>query len=291
MDSRFKLICVLRLTGVETHILIRHDNFLRTFDPIIYETLIKHAEKTGIKIHRKTNVTKVESSTPVEQADTTKPVPMTVHTDKGEKLEVDCLLWAIGRDPDSDTLNLKSVPRVELDKKGYIQVDKYQNTGYDHIYAIGDVQGKAPLTPVAIAAGRRLANRLFGGEQGKKLGDYLDYDNSPSVVFSHPTCGSVGMTEPEAREKYGDKVKVYSSEFTAMYFSVFEHQEEKEPTAYKLICVGEEERVVGIHMIGLGSDEITQGFAVAVKMGATKKDFDDTVAIHPTSSEELVTMR
>jgi len=287
-----ELAGIFHTLGVETHILIRHDNFLRPFDPIIYETLIKHMEHTGIHVHRKTNVTKVESSTPVDKVDHTKPFPMTVHTDQNDKLDVECLLWAIGRTPETDKLGLENVPEIKLDDKGQIIVDEYEETAYKHIFAIGDVQGKAPLTPVAIAAGRRLANRLFGGEEGKKLGIKLDYDNIPSVIFSHPTCGSVGLTEPEARKKFGDaNIKVYKSNFTAMYFSVFSKQEDKEPTAMKMICTGEDEKVVGIHMIGQGSDEMTQGFAVAVKMGARKRDFDDTVAIHPTSAEELVTMR
>ena len=231
---------------------------------------MKHMEHTGIKIHKKTNVTKVDSATPISKVDHAKPFPMTIHTDQNEKLAVDTLLWAIGRDPETDTLGLDKVPNIKTDDLGNIEVNEYQDTGYNHISAIGDVQGKAPLTPVAIAAGRRLANRLFGGEAGKKLGTKLDYHNIPSVVFScvsvvfinelqklinsnrrHPTCGSVGLTELEAREKYGDKeIKIYKSNFTAMYFSVFSKQEDKEPTAYKLICAGPEEKVVGLHIIG-----------------------------------------
>lgn len=179
-----ELAGIFHTLGAETHLLIRHDNFLRTFDPIIYETLIKHMEHTGIHVHRKTNVTKVESSVPIEQFDHTQPTPITVHTDKNDKLDVECLLWAIGRTPETDTLGLEHVPNIKLDKKGDIEVDEYQNTAYEHISAIGDVQGKAPLTPVAIAAGRRLSNRLFGGEKGAKMGTKLDYDNIPSVIFS-----------------------------------------------------------------------------------------------------------
>lgn len=179
-----ELAGVFHTLGAETHILIRHDHFLRPFDPIIYETLMKHMEHTGIHIHRKTNVTKVESSTPIEQFDHTMPTAMTVHTDTGEKIDAECLLWAIGRTPETDKLALENVPDIRLDKKGDIEVDEYQNTGYEHISAIGDVQGKEPLTPVAIAAGRRLSNRLFGGEAGKKLGTKLDYENVPSVIFS-----------------------------------------------------------------------------------------------------------
>jgi len=177
---------------------------------------------------------------------------------------------------------------VKLDKKGDVVVDEYQNTNVKGITSIGDVQGKALLTPVAIAAGRRLSNRLFGPEKYKN--DKLDYTNIPTVVFSHPTIGTVGLTEPEAREKYGDAVKIYKSSFRALYFSMID-EEHKEPTVYKLVCIGPEEKVVGVHIIGQGSDEVMQGFGVAVKMGATKADLDNTVAIHPTSAEELVTLR
>jgi glutathione reductase (NADPH) len=130
-----------------------------------------------------------------------------------------------------------------------------------------------------------LSNRLFGGEQYKD--DKLDYDNIPTVVFSHPTAGTCGLTEPQAKEKYGD-IKVYQAKFVNMYFGLLDH---KEPTAYKIICAGPDEKVVGLHLLGRGSDEILQGFGVAIRMGATKKDFDNCVAIHPTAAEELVTMR
>ncbi|CAD6984963.1 unnamed protein product, partial [Tilletia controversa] len=211
--------------------------------------------------------------------------PLTIHTDNGEPFEVDCLLWAIGRRPNTDNLGLDAAG-IETDKGGNIVVDKFQNTNVDSVQALGDVAGKALLTPVSIAAGRRLSNRLYGPEnlRGK---DFLSYDNIPTVIFSHPTAGTVGLTEAEAREQHGDdQVKIYRTRFTSMYFGMLEH---KQPTAYKLVCVGAEEKVVGVHIVGLGSDEIMQGVAIAVKMGATKADFDNTVAIHPTSAEELVT--
>lgn len=151
---------------------------------------------------------------------------------------------------------------------------------------------------VAIAAGRRLSERLFNGKHDL----FLDYTNVPTVVFAHPPVGTVGLTESQARklhEKDGEKVRVYTSKFTNLFHALTER---KTKTAYKLVCVGESERVVGIHLVGMGSDEMLQGFSVALKMGATKKDFgklhetsnqlqlDETVAIHPTASEELVTM-
>ena len=152
------------------------------------------------------------------------------------------------------------------------------------MFALGDVTGRAALTPVAIAAGRRLADRLYGGKEGR----HLEYELIPTVIFSHPTIGTVGLTEDEARARYGDDIKIYTSSFIGMYYAL---GEDKQRTVMKLITAGEDERVVGCHVIGEGADEMMQGFAVAMRMGATKKDFDDTVAIHPTSAEELVTMR
>ncbi|KAI0345084.1 glutathione reductase [Trametopsis cervina] len=274
-----ELAGVLNTLGSETHLIIRQDNFLRTFDPDIYQALGKWAPHTGIKVHSKSNVTKVEGA---------KGQTLTVYTDKGEKLEVDTLIWAIGRHANTENLGVEELG-VKLDKKGDIVTDEWQQSNVPGIYAIGDVQGRALLTPVAIAAGRRMANRLFGPEKYKN--DKLSYEDIPTVVFSHPPIGTVGLTEPEAREKYGDdNIKIYKSSFRALYFSMVP-EEEKEPSVYKLIVAGPEEKVVGIHIIGLGSDEVIQGFAVALKMGATKEDLDNTVAIHPTSGEELVTLR
>ncbi|PWN51711.1 putative GLR1-glutathione reductase [Violaceomyces palustris] len=271
-----ELAGVFNTLGSETHLLIRHNTFLRTFDSIISETLQDYMGKTGLKVHQKTNITRVEGE---------KGGPLTIHTDNGEPFEVDCLLWAIGRRPNTDNLGLESVG-VETDKGGNIVVDKYQVSSVPSILAIGDVQGKALLTPVAIAAGRRTSNRLYGPEKFKD--DFLDYSQIPTVIFSHPTSGTVGLSDVEAKEKYGaENVRVYRSRFTGMFYGMLEH---KAPSAFKLVCVGEEEKVVGFHIVGQGSDEMLQGFAVALKMGATKKDFDDTIAIHPTSAEEAVTL-
>lgn len=144
---------------------------------------------------------------------------------------------------------------------------------------------------MAIAAGRQLGSRLFGPSEFKSA--KLSYENIPSVVFSHPEVGTTGLTEPQARERYGDdNIKVYQTKFTAMFYDVIPAEEKpKNPTQMKLICAGPEEKVVGLHILGLGVGEMLQGFGVAVKMGATKKDFDSCVAIHPTSAEELVTLR
>ncbi|CAL1288158.1 unnamed protein product [Larinioides sclopetarius] len=180
---------------------------------------------------------------------------------------------------------LRNCRGVELDETGHIKVDVYQNTSQKGIYALGDVCGKWLLTPVAIAAGRKLAVRLFGDDPNA----LLDYSNIPSVIFSHPPAGTIGLTEDEAIKKYGkESVKIYTSIFTPMYYAI---TEEKVKCHMKLICCGPEEKVVGLHMVGPSCDEILQGFSVAIKMGATKKDLDACVAIHPTSAEELVTMR
>ena len=267
--------------GSETHLFIRHDKFLRTFDPMIQDKIIEEYERQGIIIHRNSSQSKVEK--------TTKGIKL-YYSDSETKegsLDLDCLLWAIGRNPEVEDLGLDKAG-VKQNQRGQIVADEYQNTNIDNIYSLGDVCGKVELTPVAIAAGRQLANRLFGGPDYKNA--KLDYTNIPSVVFAHPEVGSIGMTEPEARERFGDKVKVYKTSFTAMYYAMMD-PDEKGPTAYKLIVVGPEEKVVGLHILGAGSSEMLQGFGVAVKMGATKKDFDSCVAIHPTSAEELVTLK
>ncbi|KAL8746723.1 MAG: hypothetical protein Q9190_001281 [Brigantiaea leucoxantha] len=274
--------------GSETHLFIRHGTFLRNFDPMIQETITREYERQGIHIHRHSSQSKIEKQKSGQGA---REGWMTLHykDDQSEgSLDIDCLLWAIGRDPEVSDLGLEKAG-VKQNSRGQILADEYQNTNISNIFSLGDVCGKVELTPVAIAAGRRLANRLFGGPQHKD--SKLDYDNIPSVVFAHPEVGSIGLSEPEARERYGDRdVKVYKTSFTAMYYAMME-PEEKGPTSYKLVCVGEEEKVVGLHILGQGSSEMLQGFGVAVKMGARKRDFDACVAIHPTSAEELVTLK
>ena len=195
----------------------------------------------------------------------------------------DQVVWAVGRAPHTEDLELEAAG-VEHDGYGFVRVDDFQKTNVDHIFALGDVTGRDALTPVAIAAGRRLADRLYGGMDGR----HLDYRCIPTVVFSHPPIGTVGLTENEARAEYGDDVKVYQSRFAPMHYAFSDH---KTMTTMKLVTTGSDERIVGCHLIGDSADEMLQGFAVAIRMGATKKDFDDTVAIHPTSAEELVTMR
>lgn len=271
---------MFKALGTETHLFIRHENFLRTFDPMVQEKLLAEYERQGIIIHKNSSQSKVE-----DLGNGLKKLHYKDQNGEGA-IDVDELIWAIGRAPETEGLGLEQIG-IKTDKRGHIEVDKYQNTNIPNVFALGDVSNSGmELTPVAIAAGRRLSERIFGG----KAESFLDYDNIPSVVFAHPEVGTVGLTEPQAREKYGDSVKIYTSSFTAMYYAMME-QEAKGPTSYKLICEGPNERVVGLHILGLGSGEILQGFGVAIKMGATKADFDSCVAIHPTSSEELVTMR
>jgi glutathione reductase (NADPH) len=270
--------------GTETHLFIRQKTFLRTFDPIIQEGVTDEYERLGIHVHKESSEQKIE-----KDPDTGK---LAIHykDSKGEgKLEdVDHLIWAIGRTPATKDIGLEKVG-VKLDEKGHIVADDYQKTSVDNIFALGDVCGKIELTPVAIAAGRRLAERLFGGEKFSTA--HIEYNNIPSVVFAHPEVGSIGLTEPQAVEKYGkENLTIYKTSFTALYYALLE-PEEKGPTKYKLICAGPEQKVVGLHIMGLGSGEMLQGFGVAIKMGATKQDFDKCVAIHPTSAEELVTLR
>jgi len=210
---------------------------------------------------------------------------LTLHLENGNTQNVDQLIWAIGRHPATDAINLASTG-VETNDRGYIKVDEFQATNVPGIYCVGDImEGGIELTPVAVKAGRQLSERLFNGKANAKM----DYNLVPTVVFSHPPIGTIGLTTQEAEEKYGkDNVKVYTSGFTAMYTAVTKH---RQPCKMKLVCAGEEETVVGLHGIGFTVDEMIQGFGVAMKMGATKADFDSVVAIHPTGSEEFVTMR
>ena len=238
------------------------------------EQLMQAMEKDGIDVETRVIPSSLEKSA----------AGLVLHADDGRSFgPADAVLWAIGRAPNVEGLALNSAG-VASDEQGFIPTDKMQQTNVEHIFALGDVTGRAALTPVAIAAGRRLADRLYGGMEGR----HLDYELIPTVIFSHPPIGTVGITEEQARARYGDAVKVYSSAFTPMYYALGEN---KQRTVMKLITTGDDERIVGCHVIGDGADELLQGFAVAIRMGASKADFDDTVAIHPTNAEELVTMR
>jgi glutathione reductase (NADPH) len=271
-----ELAGVFYALGSETHLLVRKEKPLRSFDEMLSDTLVEQMAKHGPTLHTNSTPARIE-----KLADGR----LVVHLTNGESLApVDCLVWAIGRDPATDNINIESTG-IELDKRGFIPTDKFQNTNVEGIYAVGDNTGRAQLTPVAVAAGRRLCERLFNN----KPNEHLDYSGIATVVFSHPVIGTVGLSEAEAIAEYGqENITVYNSQFTALYQAITEDY--RDPTRMKLICAGKEEKVIGLHSIGFGSDELLQGFAVAMKMGATKADFDNTIAIHPTSAEEFVTL-
>lgn len=260
--------------GSETQVVVRKDGVLRSFDKMLSAELTDAMRNSGITLDTGVIPELLQES----------DNGIVLHAKDGRSFgPVDTVVWAIGRSPNTGTLDAANAG-VHMDESGFIPTDEYQRTNVDTIFALGDVTGREALTPVAIAAGRRLADRLYGGMEGR----HLEYRLIPTVIFSHPTIGTVGMTEDEAHAEFGDDVKVYTSGFTGMYYAL---GDDKQRSVMKLITTGDEERVVGCHVIGDGADEMLQGFAVAMRMGATKADFDDTVAIHPTSSEELVTMR
>ena len=268
-----ELAGVLRALGSEVTVVALEARVLETFDDMISEVLMDEMRKQGIKLRlcfQVAGLAKTDQGIALDASD-------------GERLEgFDSVIWAVGRAPNTRDLDLDKTG-VDTRANGLIPADSYQNTNISGIYAIGDITGRAPLTPVAIAAGRRLAARLFDGQPHSRV----DYENIPSVVFSHPPVGTVGMTERQAREQ-SEKVTIYKTDFTPMRHALSAHGV---TTAMKLVCLGEDQPVAGIHLIGDNVDEMLQGFAVAVKMGATKADFDNTIAIHPISAEELVTMK
>ena len=266
---------VLNALGSDTHLFVRKDCPLRTFDKDIIDVLVDEMAKSGPTLHTHANATEV-----VKNADDS----LTINFDNGETVTVDCLIWAIGRAANTSGFGLEKTG-VELTERGNIYSDAFENTSVPGIYALGDVTGKLDLTPVAVKAGRQLSERLFNNKADAKL----DYTDVATVVFSHPVIGSVGLTEEKSIAKYGsENIKVYKSSFTPMYTALGDN---RQPSTMKLVTLGENEKIIGLHGIGYGVDEMIQGFSVAIKMGATKADFDNTVAIHPTGSEEFVTMR
>ena len=266
---------VLNALGSDTHLFVRKDRPLRTFDKDIVDVLVDEMAKSGPTLHTHANATEV-----VKNADDS----LTINFDNGETITVDCLIWAIGRAANTSGFGLEKTG-VKLTEKGTIYSDEFENTSVPGIYALGDVTGKLDLTPVAVKAGRQLSERLFNNQADAKL----DYTDVATVVFSHPVIGAVGLTEEKAIAKYGpENIKVYKSSFTPMYTALGDN---RQPSTMKLVTLGDDEKITGLHGIGYGVDEMIQGFSVAIKMGATKADFDNTVAIHPTGSEEFVTMR
>ncbi|SKB81195.1 glutathione-disulfide reductase [Luteibacter sp. 22Crub2.1] len=267
-----ELAGVLRALGSEVDLFVR-GRLMSGFDEEISYQLGEEMQKHGIGIHYTCQIDAVHEKDGV----------LLLDCDKGSHPgPYDLLVWAVGREANTESLDIGSIG-LATDDEGHIEVDDFQNTNVPGIYAVGDVTQRLALTPVAVSAGRKLADRLFGGKPNARL----DYRNVPTVVFSHPPLGTVGMSEEQAREAYGADVHLYKQSFVPMQLALAQRPMK---VRFKLICTGEDSRIVGMQMLGPGVDEILQGFAVAIKMGATKEDFDATLAVHPTSAEEMVTM-
>jgi glutathione reductase (NADPH) len=264
---------VLNAFGSKVELVARGDTVLREFDTLVQSALMREMRSAGIEFHLNTltaSLAQDAGGIHLTSAD-------------GSRLGgFDAVIWALGRQPSTADLQLERAG-LRTDAQGFLRTDAYQQTTVASIYAIGDVTGRSALTPVAIAAGRRLADRLFNGQ----IDRHLDYSGIPTVVFSHPPVGTVGLTEAQARADHAH-VEIKTTAFVPMYYALTERRQRCE---MKLVLAGAEHRVVGCHIVGDGADEMLQGFAVAMRMGATLKDFQNTVAIHPTNAEELVTMR
>ena len=268
-----ELASLLRAFGVEVRLYVRRDGVLREFDAMVGSALTREFEADGIGIVTHFVPAALERS----------GSDLVLHAEDGHKSEpVDAVFWAIGREPLTEGIGLAEAG-VRTDAHGFVVTDAFQDTNVPGVHAIGDVTGRIALTPVAIAAGRRLGDRLFGGQPDRKL----DYENVPTVVFTHPPVGTVGLTEAQARARH-EQVDIRTTSFTALYSAL---AVKRRTTEMKLVLAGPRQQVVGVHIVGDGADEMLQGFAVAVRMGATLQDLNDTVAIHPTSAEELVTMK
>ncbi|MEM9176834.1 MAG: FAD-dependent oxidoreductase, partial [Myxococcota bacterium] len=263
--------CIFDGLGVDVTQLYRGPLFLRGFDDDVRSHLAEQIQGRGIDLRFDTNVTAIAEN----------GSGVTAQLTDGSKLDADLILFATGRHPNSEKLGLEEVG-VELAPDGAIRVDAVSRTNVPSIWAIGDVTNRINLTPVALHEGVCLSETLFGSGPRSP-----DHENVPAAVFSQPPCGTVGLTEAEAREKYGE-VDVYRSTFRALKHTLTGGEEK---TMMKLIVDRASDKVIGLHMVGPEAGEIVQGFAVAIKEGATKADFDATIGIHPTSAEEFVTMR
>lgn len=269
-----ELASAMKAFGVDVTLVDMIDQPLPAFDADIRNTFVEVLEKEGIAFH---GGVKVQGLSRTDAG-------IRVSAEGEQSWTADAVIWAVGRKPATANLGLDTAG-IETDARGYIRIDEWQATSQEGIFAIGDATGQLALTPVAIAAGRRLADRIWGGKSGRKL----DNKYVATVVFTHPPLAMIGLTEATARAQYGDdQVKVYSGKFTPMRHLMSVHPM---PVHVKLVCVGEREEVVGVHWLGEGSDEGIQGFAIAMGMGATKADFDHTIAVHPSIAEELVTLR
>ena len=267
--------CILKGLGSEVTQIIRADKILRGFDEDIRSEIQSQMQEHGIKILNNTK------DIAIEKTDAGLEIKVTREAGEEAVIADKISLAATGRKPNLENLGLENT-KVEV-INGAVAVNKYSQTAEEHIYAVGDCTDRINLTPVAIQEGRAFADTHFGGKSQQ-----MAYDNIPTAVFSTPEAATVGLTEAEAREKYGDAVKIYRSKFRPMYYTLPDIQAK---TLMKLIVDGNTDKVVGAHMVGDSAAEIIQGVAIAVKMGATKADFDATVGIHPSSAEEFVTMR
>lgn len=282
-----ELAGILNALGTETTLVLRRDKPLRNFDVMLSEKVLENMVGAGVEVKVSHVPVKLE-----RDCHAAKSAPrndnavgnLVLHCQDQEPLSrFDQVIWATGRSPNISQLNLEATG-IEVCDRGFIAIDEFQNTNVGGVYAVGDVTNRPALTPVAIKAGRMLSRRLFGGEHNLKL----DYDFVPTVMFSHPPLGTIGLTEAQAEQQYGkENIKIYQSSFTPMLYAI---TDQLVRSHFKLIVTGDQEKVIGCHIVGYAVDEILQGFAVAMQMGATKADFDNTIAIHPTSAEELVTM-
>lgn len=259
--------------GAETSLLYRGDLFLRGFDGAVRRHCREELEKKGLDLQFNSDIAGIE-----RQADGSLLATLT----DGRTLATDCVFYATGRRPMLDDLGLENTD-VALDERGYIRVNEHFETSQPSILAIGDVIGRVQLTPVALAEGMAVARRLFRPEEYR----VPDYELIPTAVFSLPNIATVGLSEEQARER-GHQLKIFESRFRPMKLTLTECQER---TLMKLVVDADSDRVLGCHMVGPEAGEIIQGLAVALKAGATKRIFDETLGIHPTAAEEFVTMR
>lgn len=259
--------------GTDTTLLYRGDLFLRGFDKSVRTHLVEELTKRGLQLQFNTDIVRID-----KQSDSS----LLATLNDGRQLEADSIFYATGRRPMLDNLGLENT-RVELNERGYIDVNDNFETHEPSILALGDVIGRVQLTPVATAEGMAVARRLFKPEQYRPV----DYRHIPTAVFSQPNIGTVGLTEEQALEN-GHKVVVFESRFKPMKLTLTESSEQ---TLMKLVVDARTDRVLGAHMVGPDAGDIIQGLAIALKAGATKRLFDETIGVHPTSAEEFVTLR
>ena len=259
--------------GAKTSLLYRGDMFLRGFDGAVRKHLHEELTKRGMDVQFNADIERID-----KQADGSLKATLK----DGRVLEADCVFYATGRRPMLDNLGLENTG-VKLDKRGFVEVDDLYQSAEPSILAIGDVIGRVQLTPVALAEGMAVARRLFKPEQYRPV----DYQMIPTAVFSLPNIGTVGLSEEQAIEA-GHKVQIFESSFRPMKLTLTECQER---TLMKLVVDADSDKVLGCHMVGPEAGEIVQGLAIALKAGATKQHFDETIGVHPTAAEEFVTMR